>query len=206
MVVLHFTAMADPDASRAWLCTPEAEVSAHYQIDPDGTVWRLVPEALRAWHAGAGAWGPVGDVNSRSIGIELANTGRTPFAAPQIDALEALLPGIMARWHIPPERVIGHSDMALRRKVDPGRRFDWRRLARGGMAIWPEGHAPADPAQFAAAAARIGYVQGDGLQPTDVLEAFRHRFRPWVAPDAPLDAIDAGLAAEIAERWPVAER
>ncbi|MEQ3748195.1 MAG: N-acetylmuramoyl-L-alanine amidase [Celeribacter sp.] len=204
MVVLHFTAMADPGASRAWLCNSQAEVSAHYQIDPDGAVWRLVPEALRAWHAGAGAWGPVVDVNSRSIGIELANTGRTPFAAPQMDALEALLPGIMARWDVPPERVIGHSDMALRRKVDPGRRFDWRRLARGGMAVWPDGGVSAEPTDFAGAAARIGYVQGDDLAPEDVLEAFRQRFRPWAPSGAALDAVDAGLAAEVAVRWPVA--
>ncbi len=88
---------------------------------------------MRAWHAGAGLWGGQEDVNSRSIGIELQkNRGDEPFAAPQMVALERLLQGIMARWDIPAQGVIGHSDMAPSRKGDPGPRFDWRRLALQG--------------------------------------------------------------------------
>jgi N-acetylmuramoyl-L-alanine amidase len=139
MVVIHYTAMESCAAALARLCDPAAEVSAHWLIAEDGRVMALVPEEMRAWHAGAGAWGGVGDVNSRSIGIELANDGAQPFGAPQMAALERLLAGIMARWQVRPERVIGHSDMAPERKRDPGPRFDWRALARAGLSVWPEG-------------------------------------------------------------------
>jgi hypothetical protein len=97
----------------------------------------LVDEGARAWHAGAGEWRGAGDVNSRSIGIELANTGREPFAEPQMAALERLLAGLLERHGLGPEAVIAHSDMAPDRKGDPGARFDWRRLAVQGLAVWP---------------------------------------------------------------------
>jgi N-acetylmuramoyl-L-alanine amidase len=129
--------MATAEAACARLCDPAAEVSAHYLIAGDGALWALVPEDRRAWHAGAGEWGGAGDVNSRSIGIELANRGDHPFAAAQMRALERLLPAIMTRWAIPPQGVIAHSDMAPGRKSDPGPRFDWQRLARAGLAVWP---------------------------------------------------------------------
>jgi N-acetylmuramoyl-L-alanine amidase len=141
LVVLHYTGMATAEAALDRLRDPGAEVSAHYLIAEDGRLWRLVPEALRAWHAGAGQWGEVADVNSRSIGIELANAGPLagfpPFPEPQMAALEALLAGVLGRWSIPPARVIAHSDMAPGRKADPGPKFDWRRLAAGGLAVWP---------------------------------------------------------------------
>ncbi|HHL21754.1 MAG TPA: N-acetylmuramoyl-L-alanine amidase, partial [Aliiroseovarius sp.] len=137
LIVLHFTAMATCDDALARLCAPEHEVSAHYLISNKGDVFQMVEEHRRAWHAGAGAWGGVQDINSRSLGIELDNTGATPFAAAQMDALEQLMRGIMQRWAIPAAGVIGHSDMAPLRKADPGRRFDWRRLALGGLSVWP---------------------------------------------------------------------
>ena len=120
LVVLHFTEMTSADAALARLCDPAAEVSAHYLIGRDGRVWQMVDEQQRAWHAGAGDWQGRGDVNSRSIGIELDNDGHSPFAAPLMDALETLLAGVLARWAIPPGGVIAHSDMAPARKVDPG--------------------------------------------------------------------------------------
>ena len=138
LIVLHHTAMESADAARARLCDPAAEVSAHYLIGERGRVWQLVPEAARAWHAGAGRWGAVSDVNSRSIGVELSNRGDDPYPAPQIAALEGLMRDIMARWRIPPARVIAHSDMAPGRKTDPGRRFDWRGLARAGLSVWSD--------------------------------------------------------------------
>ena len=104
MVVLHYTAMRTADAALDRLCDPVAEVSAHYLIGEAGRVWQLVDEDMRAWHAGAGQWGAVGDVNSRSIGVELANTGAHPYPAPQIASLEHLLAGLMQRWRIAPER------------------------------------------------------------------------------------------------------
>lgn len=134
LIVVHYTAMGSAAASCARLCDPAAEVSAHYLIDYDGTVMSLVDEAKRAWHAGAGSWGAVTDVNSHSIGIELQNTGSEPFPEPQMAALEDLLAGIMERWSIAPEGVIGHQDCAPGRKIDPGPRFDWGRLNRQALA------------------------------------------------------------------------
>jgi N-acetylmuramoyl-L-alanine amidase len=112
LVVIHYTAMATCAEALDRLCDPLAEVSAHYLIDSDGTVLSLVAEQDRAWHAGAGEWGGRGDVNSRSIGVELANRGDAPFAAPQMAALEQVLQGVLERWSLPPQAVIGHSDMA----------------------------------------------------------------------------------------------
>jgi N-acetylmuramoyl-L-alanine amidase len=134
LIVLHYTAMESAEAARDWLCDPASEVSSHYVLARDGTCWQLVDEAMRAWHAGAGCWQGCEDVNSASVGIELANTGAEPFPEPQMAALEELLRGVMARWGIPPEGVIGHSDSAPGRKIDPGPRFDWARLERQGLA------------------------------------------------------------------------
>lgn len=197
MVVLHHTAMETCTAARDRLCDGAAEVSAHYLVSETGRVWQLVPEARRAWHAGAGQWGAVTDVNSRSIGIELANTGDAPFPAPQMATLEALMRGIMARWRISPERVIAHSDMAPARKSDPGPRFDWRRLALGGLSVWPEpGAAGSD---FLTHARAFGYPPEAGTG--DILTAFRLRFRPWA--HGPPDGTDTALAADLARRFPV---
>lgn len=199
MVVIHYTAMTSARAAVETLCNPQTQVSAHYLIAEDGEVMSLVPEALRAWHAGAGRWGSVTDVNSRSIGIELANTGLTPFAAAQIDALTTLLDGIKARWAIRPERVIGHSDMAPGRKIDPGPRFDWRRLARQGHAVWPTDGLQGDPAAFVPMMRSFGYTATE--DPALLLAVFRLRFRPWAK--GPLEAADAGIIANLARRFPV---
>lgn len=202
MVVIHYTAMESCAAALARLCDPAAEVSAHWLIAEDGRVIALVPEEMRAWHAGAGAWGSVGDVNSRSIGIELANDGAQPFGAPQMAALERLLAGIMARWQVRPERVIGHSDMAPERKRDPGPRFDWRALARAGLSVWPEDGGAAGvgaaPGALIPALRAFGYPEAP---PEALLAAFRLRFRPWAR--GPADARDAGAAVDLARRFPV---
>jgi N-acetylmuramoyl-L-alanine amidase len=134
LIVLHYTAMTNAAAAIARLCDPATEVSAHYLISNAGQITRMVPEGQRAWHAGQGAWAGQDDINSRSIGIELDNTGAHPFSDPQMKALETLLHSIMARWDIPPENVIGHSDIAPGRKIDPGPHFDWARLTRLGLA------------------------------------------------------------------------
>ncbi len=134
--------MATAEAALARLRDPAAEVSAHYLLAEDGRVWQLVEETRRAWHAGRSHWAGEDDVNSASIGIELANPGigaaAHPFPEPQMAALETLLRGVVARWGIRPERVVGHACVAPGRKVDPGPRFDWRRLARRGLAVWAE--------------------------------------------------------------------
>jgi N-acetylmuramoyl-L-alanine amidase len=196
MIMLHYTAMSSAEGARDWLCNPEAQVSAHYVIAENGQLWQLVEETQRAWHAGAGAWGAICDVNSHSIGIEIANTGSQPFPEPQMAVLERLMSEMMRRWDIPAHRVVGHSDTALGRKIDPGARFDWRRLARQGLAIWPE---PRDGGDFWQDARRFGYVF-EPEQKDAVLNAFRLRFRPWAT--GPLDAEDCALMADLAQRWP----
>lgn len=192
LVVLHYTQMPDAQSALERLCSPEAQVSAHYLIGAAGRVWQMVPEAARAWHAGAGSWRGQGDVNSRSIGIELDNDGASPFTAAQMLALETLLPGIIERWSILPEGVIAHSDMAPERKSDPGPRFDWRRLARLGLSVWPEsGGNPDTPLD--ASLTRIGYPS---VAPELRLAAFRLRFRPGQT--GPEDATDRALASALA--------
>lgn len=200
MVVLHYTAMTSAEAARDWLCALESEVSCHYVIAEDGRLWQLVQEADRAWHAGRGCWGGVSDVNSHSIGIELANTGFHPFPEPQMAVLEALLAGIIDRWSITPERVVGHSDTALGRKTDPGGRFDWRRLARRGLSVWPEPtDRPLNAAQCWADCTDFGYEVSPQTK-EDVLNAIRLRFRPWAK--GPLDAQDCAVMADLATRFP----
>ena len=197
MIVLHYTAMETARAALERLCDPETEVSAHYLIGETGHVWQLIPEEQRAWHAGAGQWGDVTDVNSRSIGIELANCGDHPFPDPQMAALEHLLAQVMKRWAIPPERVIGHSDMAIGRKTDPGSRFDWRRLAQQGLSVWPEARTCAG--DFAADARAFGYAPADSADA--VLSAVRLRFRPWAT--GPIDDLDRAIMHDLASRYPV---
>lgn len=207
MVVLHYTGMETAQAAIDRLCDPVAEVSAHYVIDETGRVTQLVDEADRAWHAGAGQWGWVEDVNSHSIGFELANRGpesQTPqFPAAQIAALKQVLGDVLQRHRIPPERVIGHSDLAPGRKIDPGPYFNWQDLAQSGLSIW------ADPAQcaadwtvFRAAAFYFGYrAKDDSAESWQIiLDAFRLRFRSFVT--GPLDALDVGLMVGLAQDWP----
>lgn len=201
MVVIHYTAMGSGDEALARLCDPEFEVSAHYLIDVDGRIMRLVDEDKRAWHAGAGQWGDVTDINSRSIGIELANRGTVPFAAAQMNVLEALLADITLRHTIAPERIIGHSDMAPARKIDPGPRFDWQRLARQGLSVWPKASEvlPVDEVVFSSDLSAFGY--SDAVPLSSRLSAFRDRFRPRHVGD--LDGIDMALARDLAVRFPV---
>lgn len=185
MVVLHYTAMASAALARDRLCDPQAEVSAHYLISNTGVVEQLVPEEMRAWHAGVGTWRGLDDINSRSIGIELDNRGTHPFSEPQMTSLETVLRGILARWGILPDRVIGHSDMAPGRKVDPGPHFDWARLSRQGLAQ-AGGGGLEDPDQFRARACAVGYPAD--VDDATLLQAVRLRFRPQGR--GPLSAAD----------------
>lgn len=175
--------MDTAEAALARLCDPDIEVSAHYLIGETGVIWQMVDEDMRAWHAGAGQWGGCCDVNSASIGIELANTGRHPFSALQMTALEGLMRAIMQRWDIAASGVIAHSDMAPDRKVDPGSRFDWCRLARAGLSVWPATGTGADTFQKAPDA-EVFHQQVCAFGYPDVaqdvlLAAVRLRFRPW---------------------------
>lgn len=140
MLLLHYTGMPDADGALTWLCQEESEVSAHYFVYEDGRIVQMVPEARRAWHAGAALWAGEADINGCSIGIEIANEGpegQAPdFPRKQMKAVSALCQDIMTRHAISPERVLGHSDVAPGRKVDPGPFFDWARLAEDGVGLW----------------------------------------------------------------------
>jgi N-acetylmuramoyl-L-alanine amidase len=142
MLLLHYTGMPDAQGALDRLCDPHSEVSCHYFVFEDGHIIQLVAEARRAWHAGVAAWAGKQDINSRSIGIELANPGHDgdypDFPEPQMRAVEALCRDIVARRTIAPQRVLAHSDVAPRRKRDPGEKFDWARLARAGVGLWVE--------------------------------------------------------------------
>ncbi len=210
LVVLHYTGMASGAAALARLRDPASGVSAHYLLDEDGGVLRLVPEARRAWHAGRGAWRDCLDVNAHSIGIELVHPGHDfgyrPFAAAQIDALCRLLETLLARYRLGPEAVIAHADLAPHRKRDPGEFFPWATLARRGLAFHPpDPGRPLAPDPLAARALllRIGYrpdLPEIGLVPA--LRAFQRRFRPERV-DGILDAATMGrLAAVAAEASP----
>ncbi len=202
MVVLHHTAMLTCEAALARLCAPDHGVSAHYVISEKGDIFQLVDEEMRAWHAGVGRWGTTRDVNSHSIGIELANSGPLadfpPFPEPQMVALEGLLAGILTRHAIKPQAVIAHSDMAPLRKFDPGAKFDWRRLALGGFSVWPEIGAIGD---FTRDAQLFGYSIPKGRDEAALLGAFRMRFRPDGA--GPLDDTDRAMIHDLATRFAV---
>jgi N-acetylmuramoyl-L-alanine amidase len=146
MIVLHYTGMQTGPAALERLCDPQAKVSAHYMVEEDGRVFALVPEERRAWHAGVSFWKGEQDVNAVSIGIELVNPGHDlgypDFPDMQVEALVGLLDAIRGRWTVPNSRILGHSDVAPGRKIDPGEKFPWKRLAQDGHGLWIE----ADPA------------------------------------------------------------
>ncbi len=184
ILLLHYTGMVSAAAALARLCDVAAKVSAHYCIDEDGTLYRLVPEAKRAWHAGAASWAGAEDINARSIGIELVNPGHEfgyrPFPEAQMAALIELAESILARHPIPPQRVLGHSDVAPLRKEDPGELFDWARLAAAGIGLWPGDAKPCDPPAAAEAKrqlAAFGYGYLEDSQAA-VITAFQRHFRP----------------------------
>ncbi len=221
MLVIHYTGMESAAAALDRLADPAARVSAHYCIDEDGTIYRMVPEARRAWHAGISRWAGREGVNAVSIGIELVNPGHEfgyrPFPEPQLAALEALARDIVARHGIPPERVLGHADVAPERRRDPGELFDWRRLARAGIGLWaepPESRDPARPPGSRDAVLRdlaaIGYGlaipgRSEAEAATLVVTAFQRHFRPRRV-DGRIDAETAALAAALAARCRAAAR
>jgi len=187
MVVIHYTEMKPLETALARMCDPAASVSAHYCISEEGEVIRLVPEDRRAWHAGASYWRGIPDVNSASIGIELDHPGHAPenggyrgFAEAQIDALIPLLARIVKQYDIPRANVVGHSDVAPMRKVDPGELFPWERLAEYRLCLPKPGClAAGNPfhnwGSFFLALERFGY---DITDQAKAVEAFERRWRP----------------------------
>ena len=142
IILLHYTGMGTAEGALDWLCRPESQVSSHYFVFEDGRIMQLVPEGRRAWHAGKSSWHGETDINSSSIGIEIANAGHPgglpEFPDAQIEAVIELCRDCGQRWAIAPERVLGHSDVAPVRKVDPGEKFPWARLAAAGVGHWVE--------------------------------------------------------------------
>lgn len=190
MLILHYTGMQTPAQALDRLCDSRAKVSAHYVIEEDGVVWRLVPEDRRAWHAGVSSWRGRRDINGASVGIELVNPGHEfgyrAFPEPQLAALERLARGILARHPIPARHVLGHSDVAPLRKLDPGELLDWPRLARAGIGLWPDFAvgAPSSPSlrETQQLLAGIGYdcPQSGALDAATVavVTAFQRHYRP----------------------------
>lgn len=166
MILLHYTGMPDDEQALAWLCDPQSQVSCHYFVRKDGSVVQLVPEAARAWHAGKSFWAGEEDINSRSIGIEIANAGHPAglpdFTEAQIEAVIGICKDCATRWYIPAERVLGHSDVAPVRKADPGENFPWARLAAAGVGHWVE-PTPISGGRF--------FQRGDGGQPVEALQS-----------------------------------
>jgi N-acetylmuramoyl-L-alanine amidase len=197
-IILHYTGMASERAALRRLCAPSSGVSAHYFVCECGRVVQMVPESRRAWHAGVGVWRGEQDLNSASIGIEIANVGHDgglpPFNSDQILALIGLCRDVVRRLAIAPERVLGHSDIAPARKRDPGERFPWKRLAQSGVGHWIPPAPLLGPSRFKLGdtdpqirllqeqLAAYGYgvnITGQyDSQTLIVLTAFQRRFRP----------------------------
>ena len=198
-LVLHYTGMRTAEEAIGRLRDPASRVSAHYVVEEDGLVWRLVPEGRRAWHAGVSHWRGREALNGRSIGIEVVNPGHEwgyrEFPALQMAAVCDLCLDIIGRYGIAARDVVAHSDIAPDRKQDPGELFDWEGLAANGVGLWPrqdsEGR-PADPGLAPALLAAIGY-RADLPLPV-LLAAFQRRWRP-----ARVDgAADAGTLERLA--------
>jgi N-acetylmuramoyl-L-alanine amidase len=199
MILLHYTGMADSQAALRRLASPNSEVSSHYLVFENGTIIQMVQEARRAWHAGDAFWSGETDVNSRSIGIEIANPGHSNgypnFPKRQIAAVTALCRSILTRHAIPAERVLAHSDVAPSRKEDPGEKFPWQTLYDSGVGHWVRptpisaegeklalGDRGAEVEALQKALAEYGYgltASGDYDYAThQVMLAFQRHFRP----------------------------
>jgi len=176
-VVLHHTSSDTLERAFATLTSPSAQVSSHYLIGRDGRTLQLVDEDRRAWHAGESYWGGHTDINSASIGIELVNNGKEPFAPAQIKALLALLADIQNRHKIPHANILGHADVAPGRKADPSAHFPWRQLAVAGFGLWcdPPYETPPENFDNILGLAALGY---DVRDPLRALSAFKLRYSP----------------------------
>jgi N-acetylmuramoyl-L-alanine amidase len=227
MIVLHYTGLSDNEHAIRQLCSPSSEVSAHYVVLQDGHIVQLVAESRRAWHAGTAAWAGETDINSCSIGIEIANPGHEngypAFPRRQIAAVTALCRSIFTRHRIPPERVLGHSDVAPARKQDPGEKFPWRLLAASGIGLWVKPapivqvrpiftlgetnpaveEAQALLARYGYDVTPTGYFDGGTL---DAVAAFQRHFRPQrvdgILDVSTLETLKALLAAREARSDP----
>lgn len=205
LIVIHATEQNSVAESLETLRTENSggPVSAHYLIGRDGDRYQLVPDELRAWHAGGGRWGTITDVNNVSIGIELDNDGQSEFPPAQIDSLLVLLEDLCERLYIPRTQIVAHADFAPTRKQDPGTRFPWQRLAQAGFGIWPAADAPPAPDGFDPwnALRLLGYPLTDRAA---TVRAFHRRFRG--TENDVLDAEDLRILASLVQQQAGAER
>ncbi len=192
-LILHYTGMATGQEALDRLCDAEAAVSAHYLIEEDGRVFSLVDEEMRAWHAGVSKWEDDVDINDLSVGIEIVNTGHPypgyesvykPFTEKQMQALIPLAQSIVKRHEIKACHVVGHSDVAWRRKIDPGELFDWKRLSEEGVGLWPRKQTSTGDEEvnldiFMNRLSQYGYdTEGWKEDATQLISAFQRHFRP----------------------------
>jgi N-acetylmuramoyl-L-alanine amidase len=194
-LVLHYTGMPTGEAALARLRDPDAKVSAHYLVEEDGRVFRLVPEERRAWHAGAGSWKGQRDMNGASVGVEIVNPGHEfgyrPFPDAQVAAVIELVSEIRERWTIEDNRIIAHSDLAPGRKEDPGELFPWKRLAQAGHGLWFE--PPAAPGGPLA--------QGEEGAGVFALQAGLTRLGYDIAPSGAFDAHTTAVVRAFQRHW-----
>ncbi len=184
-LVIHCTAMATAEDAIQRLCDPTTGVSAHYVVDEQGTVYRLVAEEKRAWHAGVSYWDGKSDLNTTSIGIEIANPGDAPYPQAQMDAVIALSNAIVNRHKIRSFYIVAHSDIAPNRKQDPGEQFDWPSLAKSNLGVWPvptksdyNTSATWGEKEVQSALVKVGYRPT--LDQVTLLTAFQRRYQPDV--------------------------
>ncbi len=181
MLVLHYTGMQTAAAAIDRLCDPDAQVSAHYVVDEDGTVLQLIDEEMRAWHAGVSFWRGDKNINHRSVGVEIVNPGHEfgyrEFPDAQIAAVIDLCQGVLSRHAIPLRNVVGHSDVAPTRKQDPGELFPWAQLASNGIGLFPNdtGVAPVSDHDVKDVLEGIGY---DATELQDAVIAFQRHYCP----------------------------
>jgi N-acetylmuramoyl-L-alanine amidase len=135
-VIIHHTAQNSCEQTLQTFTLPRTQVSAHYVICKDGTVYHMLNDYLRAHHAGVAKWGNSSDLNSSSIGIELDNNGFQNFDERQINSLIILLDRLKKSFSIPTANFIGHGDIAPTRKNDPNWRFPWKQLSDKGFGLW----------------------------------------------------------------------
>ncbi|HAH9556582.1 TPA: N-acetylmuramoyl-L-alanine amidase [Escherichia coli] len=228
VLVIHYIA-DDFDSSLATLT--DKQVSSHYLVpavppryNGKPRIWQLVPEQELAWHAGISAWRGATRLNDTSIGIELENRGWqksagvkyfAPFEPAQIQALIPLAKDIIARYHIKPENVVAHADIAPQRKDDPGPLFPWQQLAQQGIGAWPDAqrvnfylagrapHTPVDTASLLELLARYGYDVKPDMTPREqrrVIMAFQMHFRPTLY-NGEADAETQAIAEALLEKY-----
>lgn len=182
LLVLHYTELPLKESLEILSDdTREKRVSAHYVLAENGTAYRLVPEHRVAWHAGQSYWRGREALNATSIGIEIVNLhgDRHDYPPRQIAALIELCRSILAGHPaIVPQNVVGHSDIAPQRKIDPGLRFPWKTLANDGIGLWPKTDAAPIDGDIQSALQRFGYAPPGGLAPEEIVKAFQRRFRP----------------------------